>query len=231
MKIYAISDFHLSLNGDKPMDRFGDNWNNHHLTLEQNFQEHVQEDDLILLPGDHSWGLRLGDAQEDLEFIQQLPGIKLLSKGNHDYWWTGLTKMSNLFPGLYFIHNNCWIQEDLGVAGTRGWDLPTKDSTEKDLNLFQRELGRLRLSLEQIPSSCSRRIAMLHYPPLTTKHKDTPVVELLSEFEIDCCVYGHLHLNAEQTIQPKPFEGVHRGIDFHLVSCDYLNFQPKSIPL
>lgn len=225
MKVFAIADLHLSLGGDKPMDRFGDHWLRHWEKVEASWRELVTEDDLVLLPGDHSWAMRLEEADEDLGFISALPGTKVLTRGNHDYWWQSLGKMRRRHPGLHFLQNDALLVGNVGICGTRGWDLPGRDGRFEDAHdekIFSREVQRLQLSAQALAPDARLRVAMIHYPPLARRNLDTGFTRVLEQAGVHYCVYGHLHLGHNHD----PFEGQHRGVDYRLVACDYLGFKP-----
>ncbi len=227
MRVFGISDFHLSLDGHKPMDLFGDHWTDHHLKIDQHWREMITEEDLVLLPGDHSWALRLKETTRDFNFIRSLPGHKVLCKGNHDYWWQSMSKIRKAFPDLYFVQNDAVQIDAFGICGTRGWNLPGQDGFEdpQDEKIYLRELQRLTLALQALPPQAETRIAMLHYPPLFPSYRNTEFTRLLEQAGIHLCVYGHLHLGGGLN----PFEGEHNGVTYHLLSCDYLNFVPKRL--
>lgn len=234
-RVFAIADLHLSLGGQKPMDKFGSVWERHPERIEKNWRARVAEEDLVLLPGDLSWGMRIEDAKIDLDFIAALPGVKVLLRGNHDYWWQSLSKLRKAFPTLHFLQNDAFVFEDVGICGTRGWDLPPKQgfSDPDDEKIYKREVERLKLSIQALPKNISHRIAMLHYPPLLPKQKDTEFSRLLTDSGIQTCVYGHLHLANidDETSGPpaKPFEGEHRGVRYHIVACDRLDMVPLEL--
>lgn len=234
-RVFAIADLHLSLSGQKPMDRFGSVWKLHHQRVEENWRAMIGAQDLVLLPGDLSWGMRLEDAQIDLDFIAALPGCKVLLRGNHDYWWQSLSKLRKAFPALHFLQNDAFSFENVGVCGTRGWDLrPARGfEDEHDETIFKREVERLKLSIQALPKKAERRIAMLHYPPLLPHQKDTEFSRLLTESKIDLCVYGHLHLANidDETSGPpaRPFEGEYRGVLYRIVACDRLDMVPLEL--
>ena len=209
------------------MDKFGDVWVRHWEKIEANWRRLIGEADLVLVPGDHSWGLKLQDALPDLEFIARLPGHKVLSKGNHDLWWNSLGKLQKLnLPDVYWLQNNSHRFDGICIAGTRGWALPGTEfcKTEEDHTIYEREVARLKLSLESLPKE-GRRVGMLHYPPLLKDIRDTGFTELFEAFGVDRVVYGHLHLGH----LARAFEGVHNGVTYTLVSCDVMNFVPVEI--
>ena len=231
MQIYALSDPHLSFNraGEeyKPMHIFGDSWEHHGEKIRRHWLNCVQEDDVVLLPGDISWAMNLEELQPDLEFLAALPGKKILSKGNHDLWWESVTKIKKYLPENFFVlHNNSYVFDDVAVCGTRGWPCPEKNfATAQDEKIFQRELGRLERSLASVPPEVPHKIAMFHYPPINVLHEKSAFVSLMEQYHVTICLYGHLHSYAIQTA----LEGEHWGIQFQLVSADYLKFQPKAI--
>ncbi len=229
MKIFAMSDFHLSLSGEKPMDRFGPHWAEHPERIVANCRASIGDDDLFLIPGDHSWGLKLEDAEKDLELIESLPGRKVLCRGNHDYWWQGINKIRKRFPGLTFLQNDAiTLDGRISICGTRGWTLPGTPgySSVKDDKYLEREVARLKLSVDRLDPKVELRIALLHYPPLFGHMLDTPFSEVLAEAEIDLCVYGHLHLSSTGRENLSGFNGRHRKVRYQLVSCDTLGFIP-----
>lgn len=222
MRVFGISDLHLSMDGEKPMDKFGEHWTRHWERVEEHWRELITDDDLVLMPGDHSWALRLEDSERDFAFIRSLPGKKVLSKGNHDYWWQSLGKIRKRYPDLYFVQNDSVVFEPYAIGGTRGWNLPGADGFDdpQDEKIYKRELGRLQLALESLPEGCLR-IAMLHYPPLLSA-SPTGFTELLEAAKVRLCVYGHMHLGGGL----RPFEGEFGGVEYRLLSCDFLDFKP-----
>ncbi len=229
MKIYAISDLHLSFSSNKPMDIFGVEWENHDLKIRENWMSCVKPDDIVIIPGDISWGLKQQAAEEDFRWIHSLPGTKLLFKGNHDLWWTTSRKLNALYDDMIFLQNSYFAAGDIAVCGTRGWELPQSSAewTEHDEKIYQRELGRLRMSLEAAKRDGMKRIiAAMHYPPVEKRYKKTGFTDILEEFGAEQVVYGHLH---GENAHRNAFSGLCRGIRYRLVSCDYLNFLPVFI--
>lgn len=224
--IFAIGDLHFDSTGEKPMDIFGDNWINHELEIIDNWRSIITQEDLVLIPGDISWALRLEDAYEDLLKIEKLPGKKILLKGNHDYWWNSLRKLNNLeLETIVFLQNNSYVYNDVGIVGTRGWssvELANEDTQNE--KVFLRELNRLRLSLDSL-GPVEKKIAILHYPPFNTDLSPNEFVHIMKEYKVDICLYGHLHAEGHNFVR----EGVLGGIEFHCVSSDYINFIPKQI--
>ncbi len=225
--IYAIGDLHLDHSKEKPMDIFGDNWIDHDENIFDSWKENVQEDDLVLIPGDISWALRTNEAYEDLKKIDQLPGKKVLVKGNHDYWWQSLNKLNNFgFKSIFFLQNNSYYYKDVNIVGTRGW-MP-KDNESFDLTdekVFQRELNRLRASLIHAKDKAKTTIAMLHYPPFNMDLSPNEFLDIMVEFNVDICIYGHLHAEGHKFA----VEGIVEGIEFHCVSSDYIDFKIKKL--
>lgn len=224
--IYAIGDLHFDYTEAKPMGIFGENWLNHEEKIIDNWNEMVREDDLVLLPGDISWALKLNDAVGDLERIHRLPGKKIILKGNHDYWWSSLSKLNSLnLDSLVFLQNNGYVFRQMGVSGTRGWiSRDTEGFDENDEKVFLRELARLRLSLESI-KACERKIVMLHYPPFNMDLTPNEFIHLMKKYEVNTCIYGHLHSDGHKYA----VEGKIEGVDFYCVSSDYIDFKPKLI--
>ena len=220
--IWALGDLHFDPIGDKPMDIFGENWIDHEEQIVSYWKEVVKEEDIVLLPGDISWGLKLDEAAIDLEKIDALPGKKIISKGNHDYWWGSLSKMDSLgFESISFLNNNSYLYNDISISGTRGW-MP-KDSSgfaENDEKIYLREVNRLKNSLES-NKDASRKIAMIHYPPFNQDFSVNEFSKLLSEYKVDLCIYGHLHAEGHKYI----VEGNIDGVEYKCVSCDYVDFK------
>lgn len=224
MAIFAIADLHLGHAVDKPMDIFGSVWDNHPERLREAWERTITEEDTVLLPGDLSWAMTLDQARPDLDWIGRLPGRKVLIRGNHDYWWSGIGKVRRaLPPSCWAIQNDAVSIGDWTVCGTRGWLLPDHPHfTEQDMHIYQREGERLRLSLQQAAKSNLPIIVAMHFPPLPKDGTETIFTKLLEEYEVDLCVYGHLHGPSHRFA----FEGVRNGIEYRLVSADYLDFQP-----
>ena len=228
MSVFAIGDLHLPGHAEKPMDVFGSHWDRHFETISENWRRMITPEDVVLIPGDISWAMQLGDALDDLQAIAALPGTKLLLRGNHDYWWASLSKLrSSLPPGMHVIQNDAFAVGGRVFCGTRGWMFPTQQQAlgEQDEKIYQRELMRLRMSLEQAGRLEGEVTVMLHYPPLFADGVGTAFTDILEEFAVKQVVYGHLH-GAGIKIA---FEGERNGIDYHLVSCDALGFCPKQI--
>lgn len=230
--IYAIADLHLSYASPKPMDIFGSNWVNHEEKIKNDWLNKVKDEDLVLLPGDFSWAMALEDTYKDFEYLNNLPGKKLMLKGNHDYWWNSLKKLNDFlkesdFKNIEFLYNNAYENEWKIIAGTRGWNLILAE--EKDEKIIARELIRLELSItEGIKKYGEDKeiIVCMHYPP-TNKVllENSEFIKLMQKYNVKKCIYGHLHGEAHK----EAIEGNIGGIDIKLVSSDYLNFKLEKI--
>ena len=227
MAVYAIGDLHLSLGCDKPMDIFA-GWNDYVKRIEENWRRQVNPEDTVALVGDISWGMTLEMALNDFQFIESLPGKKVLIKGNHDHWWNSKTKMmtffeSNGLSSLTILHNDCVYAESLALCGTRGWLLEEQSGNDAKLSL--REEGRMRASLESAKASGLKPVALVHYPPIFADSVSGGMLDIMKEYGVKRCYYGHLHGAACS----QAFEGNCMGIDFTLVSADHLKFSLKKI--
>lgn len=226
MAIYTIGDLHLSLGCEKPMDIFP-GWQGYMEKLEHHWNTLVRPEDTVVLAGDTSWAMKLEDTAADFSFLQRLPGQKLLLKGNHDYWWTTVKKMERFlqesgFDRLHILHNNSILAEGLAVCGTRSWMFDVGEP--HDEKVMNRELGRLRTSLEAAPEG-AERVAFLHYPPVYPNANAQQVIDLLKEYNVKRCFYGHLHGNAIRFA----VQGMVDGIEYRLISADALAFCPYKI--
>jgi len=232
MSIFAIGDLHLSFgeNVEKPMDIFGPEWVGHAEKLQKNWNETITNEDTIVIAGDISWGLRLGQAMADLEWIHNLPGTKVLIKGNHDLWWTSINTLTKLYEDIIFIQNHAYIseKENYAICGTRGWICPgTVGYDEHDNKIYEREQIRLKFSLEEAKNSGIQNIMVaLHYPPTNDKMQTSGFTRLLSEYGVKTCVYGHLHGN---DAYKNGIKGNLNGVEYKLVSLDYLSCMPQKI--
>lgn len=229
MAIFAISDLHLSLGGDKPMDVFGSRWNNYEERMQENWNKIVSNDDLVVIPGDISWAMYLRDTEQDFSYIDRLNGQKLILRGNHDYWWTTLNKMEEYiqekgFSTIHFLKNTGFLWEDTAICGTRGWMIAHAGSSAEDKKIFERERQRLILSLEDSRQlSANKILAALHFPPFDGNHSG--FLDILKNYGVEECLYGHLHAESHRTAPQGDYDGIH----VRLVSCDYLNFTPICI--
>lgn len=230
MSIFVIGDLHLSFNNPKPMDIFGDNWSGHEEKIRSNWIENVSEDDLVILPGDFSWETYLEDTKLDFDYLNNLPGKKLLLKGNHDYWWTTVTSMraflkENNYTNIDFLYNNSYEFEDKIICGTRGWSIIDEEADKK---LINRELIRLELSLQDGINKYGTDkeiIVFMHYPPITkakiVSEQEAEFVQLMKKYNVKRCFYGHLHgASIADAIEDEV-----EGIKFKLVSADGLDFR------
>ena len=222
MRIFAISDLHLPARR-KPMDIFGPHWENHFERIRDSWLSQVTEEDVVLLPGDFTWAMRLDEAMEDIGKVGVLPGRKILLRGNHDYWWGGIGQVRRALPeGMYALQNDAMEMEGIVFAGSRGWTLPGSEAaTGEDLKIYQRERLRLEMSLRgaRAKSQTAPLIALMHYPPL---FETLPgFSDLLEKYAVDHCVYGHLHGNGACGA----FRGEKNGVKYHFASCDKVDFR------
>lgn len=234
MRVFAIADLHMDGKQGKPMDVFGDNWIGHTERIETAWIENVADDDLVLIPGDISWAMQLDDAVCDIERIAALPGTKLLLRGNHDYWWSSVTKMRSCFPpSVKLIQNDSFVFENIVVAGTRGWLYPgaTGYVQKNDEKIYNREQLRLNLTLADAMRHIERGEAqsillMMHFPPLGENGENTGYTDIIAQYPlVTDIVYGHLHAQATY----HAFEGKLGDKNYWLCSADHLNFIPKFI--
>lgn len=229
MSIYVIGDLHLSFSVNKPMDVFGYNWENHAEKIKENWLKKVKENDTVIIPGDFSWSTYLEETYKDFEFLNLLPGKKILSKGNHDYWWTTVTSMKKYlkeknFFNIDFLYNNAFLIEDKIIVGTRGWINTWK--SDENYKILKRENERLKLSIEKGINEFGNDkeiISFIHYPPFYKENvipEEIDFIKTLGKYDIKKCYYAHLHSDSHK----EAIEGKIKNIDFKLVSSDYLNF-------
>lgn len=227
MRIWGISDLHLSFSSNKPMDVFGPHWRGHAERMAESWDKLVAPDDVVLCPGDLSWAMRLEEAKLDLEWIGNRPGLKILGRGNHDYWWSSISKVRAALPkSCVALQNDCHDLGSIVVAGSRCWSAPgALDYTEQDHKIYERECLRLKMSLDSAQKIASGRpiLAAIHYPPFAANQGPTGFSELLELFQVKMCVYGHLH---GERSHRTAVQGLVRGIEYRLLACDYLNFAP-----
>lgn len=221
MKVFAISDLHLSIHSPKPMHIFGEAWDNYWEKIKDNWNEVVTSDDIVLIGGDISWALKLEDAIPDLQEIDTLPGKKIIIRGNHDYWWSSYKKVKDVLQGnIAAIQNNAVEFEDFVVCGTRGWTIPTANSTEQDKKIYARELIRLKMTLDEaakLAKDTKPIILMLHYPPFNALWQDSEVTDIIKEYKnVAHVIYGHLH---GKDCRTKDII-IKNDIPYHLTSCD-----------
>ena len=227
MALYTIGDLHLCLGSPKPMDVFGGAWIGYMDKLKEGMSV-IRPEDTTVLAGDLSWALGLEEATKDFAWINEIPGRKIILKGNHDYWWNTATKFQNFcekndFSQMHILNNNHFEYEGYAICGTRGWFFEEEKSGEHDEKVFKRELMRLEASLKS--AGDLPKIVFLHYPPRYKGYTCEPILELLNQYEVRQCFYGHLH-GASHGLA---VEGLWDGIDFRLVSSDKLNFAPYKV--
>ncbi|MCL6592976.1 MAG: metallophosphoesterase [Alicyclobacillus sp.] len=229
MALFALADLHLSNAVDKPMDVFGPEWEGHVEKIERAWRTRVKDEDIVLLPGDLSWAMTLEEALPDLRWIASLPGEKVMIRGNHDYWWSGIGKVrQHAGPRMHALQNDALALGGYALCGSRGWLLPTHPKfTEADAVIYAREIHRLRLSLTAAQQLGLPKIALMHYPPCSYLGEVTEFTKLLADFGVRLCVYGHLHGPAHRYA----VEGVVDGVEYRLVSADYTHFQPVRLDL
>jgi predicted phosphohydrolase len=229
-RILALADLHLSGSGEKPMDIFGEAWKDHGARIAREWDARVRDEDTVLLPGDLSWAKTLADAAPDLRWIAERPGRKLLLRGNHDSWWSGIGRVrAALPPGLEALHLDAHRAGGVVVVGARGWTLPEDPlSTPHDEAIYRRELERLRLSLKDADrrfGAALPRLAMTHYPPCLDGGGDTEVTSILRDGGVGLCVFGHLH-GPDHARAPSGLRG---GVRFRLVAADAVGFAPVDL--
>lgn len=232
MRVFAIGDLHLSFHADidKPMDAYGESWENHTERLKANWEEIVGDDDLVIVAGDVSWGLKLNEAVPDLEWIDSLPGYKLITKGNHDLWWSGITRLNRMFEKTKFLQNKALLFGDALITATRGWVCPgSAEFSEDDMRIYKREVGRLNLSIndaleiEKTGQKIAHKIGVLHYPPTNDRYEESEFTKTFSKWGADQVVYGHLH---GMKNYKKGIRGERDGVEYKLVSLDYIDAIP-----
>lgn len=230
MSIFAISDLHLSSDNKKSMEIFGPKWADYMNRIKENWESSISGEDVVIIPGDISWGTYIEDSVDDFKFLHSLPGKKIVLKGNHDYWWTTFNKLNeflkeNNFNSISFLNNNSVVYENTLICGTRGWNCPEEsDFSEEDRKIFNRELQRLKLSIESGKNKkFDRIIAALHFPPFNkNKELNEDFAKIFEKFKVDICLYGHLHGPSHK----EAFEGKIGETEFKFVAADYLGFKP-----
>ena len=227
MALYAIGDLHLCLGAPKPMDIFGGNWTGYMEKLKEGRSVITEKDTTVLL-GDLSWALSLEESAADFAWINEIPGRKILLKGNHDYWWSTAAKFRkfcevNGFTDMEILNNNCFEYDDWAICGTRGWFFEEERSGAHDEKVFRRELCRLEASLKAAGEK--QKLVFLHYPPKYKGYECREILELLEKYEVRRCFYGHLHGGSHRLA----LEGLWDGVEYRMVSADYLNFKPYKV--
>lgn len=229
MALYAIGDLHLCLGAEKPMDVFGGAWVGYMDKLKKGMSVIGPKDTTVLL-GDLSWALSLEEAQKDFEWINAIPGRKIILKGNHDYWWNTAAKFNrfcaeNEFSDMHLLHNNHFEYDGWAICGTRGWFYEEDRSNGHDEKIFNRELLRLEASLKS--AGDLPKMVFLHYPPRYTGYECAEILSLLKRYEVRRCFYGHLHGGSCALA----VQGLWNNTEFALVSADHLNFSPRKVIL
>lgn len=249
MRIFGISDLHLSFDGKKPMDRFGPWWAGHVEKVEKNWRALVGEGDIVCLPGDFSWSMRPSEAGVELQWLSSLPGRKILLKGNHDYWWGSISKLRTSLPkGVYALQNDTLELDGVVFGGARGWNDPSIDfsgfsghasmeemeeggsvlnGTDEDRKIFERELGRLDASLSRMSKGAGLKVALLHFPPTSPDLGETEVTRILEKHGVNLVLFGHAHRSGP-TEFINPF-GVKNSVTYYLVSADFIDFSPVEV--
>ena len=227
MALYAIGDLHLCLGASKPMDIFGGAWVGYMDKLKSGMSG-IGPDDTTVLLGDLSWSLDLPNAKADFAWINEIPGRKIILKGNHDYWWSTAAKfqkfcMENGFENLHLLNNNFFEYEGYAICGTRGWFFEEARSGQHDEKVFKRELIRLETSLKAAGER--PKLVFLHYPPRYKGYECSEILLLLEKYEVRRCFYGHLHGGSHKLAT----EGLWDGVDFRLVAADYIGFRPYKV--
>lgn len=228
--LYTIADTHLSFTTEKPMDIFGHRWENHAEKLKENWLKKIKPEDTVVIPGDISWGIDLEEAKEDLLFLDSLPGRKLIGKGNHDYFWGTINKMTAFIDHagittISFLYNNAYLIDNKIVCGTRGW-MSEFGVKAEDERIIKREAQRLELSLQQgmklkEENPDAKLVVFTHYPIVFGDFINYEFIDILYKYEVNTVYYGHLH-----NIKESQLDKSYLGIDFHLIAGDYIGFDP-----
>ncbi len=220
MRIFAISDLHLSINNPKPMDIFGPVWEGYIDKIISDWKEKVNEDDVVLLAGDFSWAMKLENTVQDFNILKNLPGKKVIIRGNHDYWWKSISAVRGILPkNFYAIQNDAIKFNNIIICGTRGWMVSERNAevTEENKKIFSREVIRLELTLKEaqkLKQEGDKVICMMHYPPTNFARDDSGFTNLIEQYNVDCVVFGHIHGKKINT------KFIKNGIPYYLTSCD-----------
>jgi len=228
LALYAIGDLHLSFGTDKAMDVFGGGWNNYVDKIREGFSA-LREDDVCVLCGDTSWGMTFGESAPDFRFIGELPGKKIILKGNHDYWWNTVSKMDAFFSengigNISILNNNCYIYEGAAICGTRGWMQDGETDAAHNMKIMSREAGRLRASLGSA-GEAAEKLCFFHYPPRFRDFICEEIVAVMDEFGVRRCWYGHIHGEGRR----HAVSGTIGNITYEMISADSVNFTPQRI--
>ena len=232
MKFYAISDLHISASASKPMDVFGGNWVGYLDKIRTDWKDKVGPLDVVMIGGDISWAMNIEEARSDIEIISDLPGKKVMIKGNHDYWWSGIGKVRDMLPeGFYALQNDAIKFGNVIICGSRGWSVPgSPDFKEQDEKIYRRETERFRLSLKEavkLLEEGDRLIALIHYPPFNARRESSAFTDIFEEFGVDSVIYGHLHgknVRADKLV-------IKNNIKYYLTACDQVNNKLTEIDL
>lgn len=221
MRIFSISDLHLDINNTKPMDIFGPVWNNYLDKIIDSWNSLVEDEDVVILAGDYSWAMKLEEVKPDFDFLHQLKGKKIIIRGNHDYWWSSLTKVRECLPkDVYALQNDAIKIGEYIFCGNRGWLIPEgKQNTEENQKIYAREIIRAELSLKsakKLQTNNERIVFITHYPPFNNKIESSEYTRLIEEFGVDIVVFGHLH----GYVNPKMLYNEINGVKYYLTSCD-----------
>ena len=233
MKIFAISDLHLSFMVDKPMDLFGGHWKDYEVRIMDDWNSRVGDNDIGIIAGDLSWAMRMSEAEKDFEYMRKLNGQKIVVRGNHDYWWSSVSRVrSGLGDGFHVLQNDSIKIGNVVFAGTRGWKLPErrKGLKEDDKKILAREVIRMELALkdaEKKREPGDKIVAILHFPPFNSTRDDSEFTQLFEKYDVGVCVYGHLHSKGGR----KDLVTSKNGITYYLTSCDLLGFKAAEIKL
>lgn len=229
MSLYVIGDLHLSFSDPAKTMSIFTGWEDYQKRIRKHWLERIKPEDTVVLAGDISWGMSLQQALPDFRFIDELPGEKIILKGNHDYWWTTMKKMEDFFKAescntIKILHNNHYKYERYGICGTRGWvNMPGEVQDEK---VLKREVQRLEMSIQSAVKEGLEPIVFMHYPPIFATNFNYDILEILYRYEIKDCYYGHIHgRSAHELCVTNTYDGV----NFHLIAGDYLQFVPELV--
>jgi hypothetical protein len=232
MALYALSDTHLSFAKDKPMDIFDEIWKNHPQKIKENWLQTITDEDTVLLPGDISWAINYRELEPDMDFLLQLPGKKIISPGNHDYWWNSTQRLNEMYSdkNVTFVKSDFYAYGELAICAAKGWVCPNDTRyTSHDEKLYRREVARLKMALDSaVNKGYNNIMVMMHFPPTNDKKERSEFVDLLENYGVKRVIYGHLHSNRSYN---SSYQGVVNGIEYTLVSCDYRNFVPQKIEI
>ena len=226
MNIYSISDLHLDINNTKPMDIFGPVWNNYLDKIIDSWNSQVKDEDVVIMAGDYSWAMKLEEVEKDFDFLRSLNGIKIIIRGNHDYWWNSVSKVRAKLPeNTYALQNDAIKIGDYIFCGNRGWLIPEgKQNTEENQKIYAREVIRLEMSLKaakKLQIDNEKIVFITHYPPFNNKIEPSEYTRMLEEYGVNIVVFGHLH----GYVNPKMLYNEINGVKYFLTSCDAVKNQ------